>query len=72
MQDSAGASQGSLQTPELIFNMAKGCVSNIRIGTDEMSAWRIYTDKGVERYLEDYSRVWQWSWNHLVDPVHGA
>lgn len=36
------------------------------------TAWRLYAETGEERYREDYSRIWQWSWEHLVDHTHGA
>ena len=36
------------------------------------TAWRLYAQTGEERYREDYCRIWQWSWEHLVDHVHGA
>ena len=36
------------------------------------TAWRLFAETGDERYRTDYSRIWQWSWEHLVDHVHGA
>ncbi len=36
------------------------------------AAWRLYRLTGVERYRQDYIRLWTWSWNHLMDHQHGA
>lgn len=36
------------------------------------AAWRLYALTGEERFLDDYRRIWQWSWNHLIDHHHGA
>ena len=36
------------------------------------AAWRLYAATGETRYREDYQRIWQWSWEHMVDHVHGA
>ena len=36
------------------------------------AAWRLYRVTGVQRYLEDYRRLWQWSWQYLVDHEQGA
>ena len=36
------------------------------------AAWRLYTLTGEQRFLDDYRRIWQWSWQHLVDHRYGA
>ena len=36
------------------------------------TSWRLFAQTGDERYREDYSRIWRWSWEHMVDHVHGA
>ncbi len=36
------------------------------------TAWRLYSRTGDERYKADYQRLWEWSWDHLVDHKHGA
>lgn len=36
------------------------------------AAWRLYRLTGEESFLHDYRRIWQWSWEHLIDHVHGA
>lgn len=36
------------------------------------AAWRLFRVTGEQHYLDDYRRLWQWSWNHLVDHRHGA
>lgn len=36
------------------------------------AAWRLYRCTGEDKYLRDYNRIWQWSWNHLIDHHHGA
>lgn len=36
------------------------------------AAWRLFTVTGNTRYRDDYHRIWQWSWDHLVDHEHGA
>ncbi len=36
------------------------------------AAWRLYQLTNDEKYLNDYQRIWQWSWEHLIDHTHGA
>ncbi|MGQ7845816.1 AGE family epimerase/isomerase [Granulosicoccus sp. 3-233] len=36
------------------------------------AAWRLYRLTGEQRFLDDYRRIWQWSWEHLVDHRYGA
>jgi len=36
------------------------------------AAWRLYRATGDEKYREDYNRLWQWSWTHMIDHKHGA
>ena len=36
------------------------------------TAWRLYSRTGKTRYRDDYLRLWDWSWRHLVDHEHGA
>jgi len=36
------------------------------------AAWRLHRVTGKAHYLEDYQRIWQWSWQHLVDHHQGA
>jgi mannose/cellobiose epimerase-like protein (N-acyl-D-glucosamine 2-epimerase family) len=36
------------------------------------AAWRLYRVAGDERYLEDYRRIWAWSWQFLIDHRNGA
>lgn len=36
------------------------------------TAWRLYKATDDIKYLLDYRRIWQWSWDHLVDHAHGA
>ena len=36
------------------------------------AAWRLYLATGEEKYREDYNRIWQWSWDHMIDHEHGA
>lgn len=36
------------------------------------ASWRLHRRTGENRYLEAYHRLWQWSWDHLVDHQHGA
>ena len=36
------------------------------------AAWRLYDATGEETYLQDYKRIWQWSWDHMIDHKHGA
>lgn len=32
----------------------------------------LYQATGEAKYLERYDRIWQYSWNHMVDHIHGA
>jgi len=36
------------------------------------AAWRLYQLTGDEQYRVDYNRIWQWSWDHMIDHEHGA
>lgn len=36
------------------------------------AAWRLYDATGEEKYLQDYNRIWKWSWEHMIDHTHGA
>ena len=36
------------------------------------AAWRLYNATNDQRYLLDYRRIWQWSWDYLIDHTHGA
>ena len=36
------------------------------------AAWRLYLLIGDDKYREDYNRIWQWSWDHMIDHEHGA
>ena len=36
------------------------------------AAWRLYRATNDDKYLHDYKRIWQWSWDHMVDHTHGA
>ena len=36
------------------------------------TAWRLFTRTGDARYRDDYQRLWEWSWDHLVDHEYGA
>lgn len=36
------------------------------------AAWRLHRLTGEARYLNDYDRLWNWSWRHLIDHEHGA
>ena len=36
------------------------------------AAWRLYRATGDDKYLADYNRIWQWSWEHMIDHTHGA
>lgn len=36
------------------------------------AAWRLYRRTGESRYASDYQRLWQWSWQHLIDHEQGA
>lgn len=36
------------------------------------AAWRLYNVTNDETYLQDYRRIWQWCWDHMVDHKYGA
>ena len=36
------------------------------------AAWRLYIATGDEKYRDDYNRIWQWSWDHMIDHEYGA
>jgi mannose/cellobiose epimerase-like protein (N-acyl-D-glucosamine 2-epimerase family) len=36
------------------------------------AAWRLYKATNDETYLDDYRRIWRWSWTHMVDHKYGA
>ena len=36
------------------------------------AAWRLFKSTGEARYRQDYTRIWQWCWDHMIDHEHGA
>jgi len=36
------------------------------------TAWRLYRATGEKKYRDDYNRIWQWSWDHMIDHDYGA
>ena len=36
------------------------------------TSWRLFKRTGDARYQHDYQRLWQWSWDHLIDHKHGG
>jgi len=36
------------------------------------AAWRLYKATGDETYRNDYNRIWQWCWEHMIDHQYGA
>ncbi len=36
------------------------------------AAWRLYRHTNDSQYLEDYKKIWSWSWEHLIDHQYGA
>ena len=36
------------------------------------AAWRLYQHTSDQRYLDDYERLWSYSWKHLIDHDQGA
>ena len=36
------------------------------------AAWRLYRATQDAKYLDDYNRIWRWSWDHMVDHTYGA
>ena len=36
------------------------------------AAWRLYRLTGESRFLDDYNKLWEYSWQHLIDHEHGA
>lgn len=36
------------------------------------TSWRLFCATGDEKYRDDYHRIWQWSWTHMIDHDHGA
>ena len=36
------------------------------------AAWRLFSVTASESCRQHYLRLWQWSWDHLVDHRHGA
>ena len=36
------------------------------------AAWRLYRASREVKYLSDYNRIWQWSWDHIIDHEYGA
>ncbi|MFT6305824.1 MAG: mannose/cellobiose epimerase-like protein (N-acyl-D-glucosamine 2-epimerase family) [Gammaproteobacteria bacterium] len=36
------------------------------------AAWRLYKHTGEQHYLDDYRRLWEYSWNTLIDHDQGA
>ena len=58
-----------LSTPPAIAAGAPSCtIACEAIAT----AWRLYDRTGRDSYRADFHRLWNWSWDHLVDHRHGA
>jgi len=36
------------------------------------AAWRLFKATNEARYLQDYERIWRWSWDYMVDHEYGA
>ena len=36
------------------------------------TSWRLYQRTEAKRYQADYHRLWQWSWDHLIDHQYGG
>lgn len=36
------------------------------------AAYRLFNITGHEKYKEAYDKIWQWSWQHLIDHEYGA
>jgi len=36
------------------------------------AAWRLYKATHDKVYLAHYNRIWQWSWDHMIDHEYGA
>ena len=36
------------------------------------TAWRLYKVTGEAKYRSDYFRIWQWSWDYMIDHKYGA
>lgn len=36
------------------------------------AAYRLYHITQEHKYLEDYTRIWRWSWQHMIDHEYGA
>jgi len=36
------------------------------------AAWRLYKVTGEQNYLDQFNRIWEWSWKFLVDHEQGA
>jgi len=36
------------------------------------AAWRLYKATGEARYRQDYTRIWQWCWDYMIDHEQGA
>ena len=36
------------------------------------AAWRLYRATGLDRYRDDYLRLWDYAWRHFVDHDYGA
>ncbi len=36
------------------------------------AAYRLYRATDDKKYLDDYKRIWSWSWQHMIDHTHGA
>ncbi len=36
------------------------------------AAWRLHRHTGEQRYLDDYHRLWSYSWQYLIDHQQGA
>jgi mannose/cellobiose epimerase-like protein (N-acyl-D-glucosamine 2-epimerase family) len=36
------------------------------------SAWRLWRHTGEQEFLQQYQKIWTWSWRYMVDHDHGA
>lgn len=36
------------------------------------TAWLLYKATGEVKYFQQYQRIWQWAWKHLIDHEYGA
>ncbi len=57
------APDGSICAPEKYFWVHAETIA---------TAWRLYQHTENKKYLQDYQRIWSWSWKYLVDHTYGA